>query len=320
MKTFLDTVKAAVVVVLVTAVVTAGLALAQTPPAEAPAVDHGGSSAPLADLAGFLGMEPGELREELVAGATLAEVAAARGISREELVGHIVDAVTERVETAYGAGRVDAQRRERILADLEGRVEAGIDTPRPWRDRVRRARRVRRVAAGIVTDLLNMEPAELREALTGGATLAEVAEERGVDVDDLVAALLAPLSDRLQAAVEAGRLTDEERDAALARAEERVRERVSTPSATPRHRRAALRRVAEVLGLEPGEVREALDGGATLADLVEDAGLGVDEFVDAVLQPVADRLDAAVAAGRIGADEAATKLAALRERLLDRLR
>jgi hypothetical protein len=58
-------------------------------------------------------------------------------------------------------------------------------------------------------EALGMEVEALREALAGGQTLAEVAEGAGVAVEDLVAAMVAEATEHLDAAVEAGRITEE---------------------------------------------------------------------------------------------------------------
>jgi hypothetical protein len=81
---------------------------------------------------------------------------------------------------------------------------------------------------------LGMSEDELRTALEAeGTTLADVAEEQGVAVDDLVAALVTAQEERIAQAVEDGRLTQEEADERLADLEERVTERVNT--AVPPH-------------------------------------------------------------------------------------
>jgi hypothetical protein len=67
-------------------------------------------------------------------------------------------------------------------------------------------------------DALGMEPAELREALVD-ATLEEIAESEGVAYADVVAAVLAAAEEDLDAAVEAGRITQERADAILERLE-----------------------------------------------------------------------------------------------------
>ncbi|MGY1728628.1 hypothetical protein ACI79J_16800 [Geodermatophilus sp. SYSU D01062] len=75
------------------------------------------------------------------------------------------------------------------------------------------------VAAGT----LGLSEDDLRTALEAdGASLASVAEEQGVAVDDLVAALVQAGQDRLDDAVADGRLTQEEADERAAGLESRV--------------------------------------------------------------------------------------------------
>ncbi|WP_436793719.1 hypothetical protein [Actinospongicola halichondriae] len=80
----------------------------------------------------------------------------------------------------------------------------------------------RHVASEAVTDLLGMDAAELRELLADGQTLAEVGEANGVSVDDLAAALVSEMEERIAGAVEDGKLTQEEADEKLADATDRA--------------------------------------------------------------------------------------------------
>lgn len=75
-------------------------------------------------------------------------------------------------------------------------------------------------------EALGLSDDELREQLRGGSSLAEVAEAQGVDVQVVIDALVAELSERLAERVESGDLTQEEADEKLAEATERITERV----------------------------------------------------------------------------------------------
>lgn len=75
---------------------------------------------------------------------------------------------------------------------------------------------------GTLTEVLGLDAAELRDALADGATLAELAEQAGVSVDELVASMVAEAEQHLSAAVDQGRLTQEEADERLAEIEERI--------------------------------------------------------------------------------------------------
>jgi polyhydroxyalkanoate synthesis regulator phasin len=68
-----------------------------------------------------------------------------------------------------------------------------------------------------IADLLGMTPQDLRTALQGGKSLAQVAEAKGVSRDTLKAKILETQKARLDAAVAAGRMTAEQAQQAATR-------------------------------------------------------------------------------------------------------
>ena len=60
--------------------------------------------------------------------------------------------------------------------------------------------------------LEDMTPEEIRAELEAGKTIAEIAGEHGVELADLVDALIAPRAEAMAQAVENGRLTQEQAD------------------------------------------------------------------------------------------------------------
>ena len=70
---------------------------------------------------------------------------------------------------------------------------------------------------------LGMTAAELRTALEGGQTLAQVAQSKGVSVDTVVNAIVAEIKTKLNEQVAAGRLTQAQADDRLAEATERTK-------------------------------------------------------------------------------------------------
>lgn len=82
------------------------------------------------------------------------------------------------------------------------------------------------VGSEVLTDLLGIDADELRTQLRDGATLADIAAEQGVEVQDVVGALVDELAERLDNAVENGRLDQAEADEKLAEAEAKITERV----------------------------------------------------------------------------------------------
>lgn len=73
-----------------------------------------------------------------------------------------------------------------------------------------------------IAESLGIEESELRSQLADGKTIAEIAEEQGVEVQDVVGDIVAAQQERLDEAVADGDLTQEQADEILAGAEERA--------------------------------------------------------------------------------------------------
>jgi hypothetical protein len=134
-----------------------------------------------------------------------------------------------------GAGVVSAQVDDTVPADTattEATVEAPaddaeqpVDAPAEGERGARGERRAERAQA--TADLLGIEVDDLRAAFEEGQTLAQIAEANGVDVQTIIDAKVDAKTERINAAVEEGRLTDAEAAEKLADVEERVTTRVN---------------------------------------------------------------------------------------------
>ncbi|QDB79881.1 hypothetical protein FE251_11225 [Georgenia wutianyii] len=74
---------------------------------------------------------------------------------------------------------------------------------------------------------------------------------------------------------------------------------------------------AEKLGLTAEELREELADGSTLADVAEEQGVGTAELVDALVAAATERLDEAVADGRLTQADADERAATLEEQITE---
>jgi hypothetical protein len=139
------------------------------------------------------------------------------------------------------------------------------------------------------------------------------ASELGVGTDELAPAAKAAAIAAITAAVEAGDLSQEAADRMIARVEEWDGEGCRWIGFKLGHwahhagQGAFLsgmwEAAAEALGMEPGELREAL-GDATLEEVAEAQGVAYADVVAAVLAAAQVDLDAAVEAGRITQERA----------------
>lgn len=148
---------------------------------------------------------------------------------------------------------------------------------------------------------------------------AEFADQLGVSVDDLLPAAKAASIAAIDAAVAAGDLTEERATALKEKidaAEGDACRFLGHPFAGGGHGQKAhfggplLSVVAEALGIEPGELKQALRSGDSLQDVATAQGKDYDTVSKAILDAAKTRLDAAVAEGldQARADEMLSKL------------
>jgi polyhydroxyalkanoate synthesis regulator phasin len=163
---------------------------------------------------------------------------------------------------------------------------------------------------------------------TGQAVIDDAAEELGIEPAELSDALENALEKQIDEAEEDGRLSQEQADA--------LRERLQSmdmPLLFPRfglHDRGPepfgglghlhvgvvdLDAAASYLGLTRAELRSQLADGKSLAEIARAEGKSVDGLVQALVEDVSERIDAAVDDGRLSDDQAAE----LKEDLPDRI-
>ena len=154
-----------------------------------------------------LGLTPAELKTQLDAGKTLAEVATAQGVDRQDLIDALVAAGKARLDEA----KADLPNRMADLVDHSFQGRGGPRGPFGSGPGFEAAAKV----LGVSTD-------DLAAALKDGKSMADVAKEKGVDVQKVIDALVKEAQTRLDQAVTDGKLTQEKADAAKATVTERV--------------------------------------------------------------------------------------------------
>jgi hypothetical protein len=161
---------------------------------------------------------------------------------------------------------------------------------------------------------------QLSPAEESDAVIADAAEELGVEADALDAALKQALETRIDAAVEAGTLTE----AQAAELKERLAAGdvplVGLGPGLGHHRFGPhlvdLDAAASYLGVTQDELRTAVhEDGQTLAEVAEAEGKSVDGLVAALVSAARERLAEAVEDGRLTEAQRTEKLAELEERI-----
>ena len=151
------------------------------------------------------------------------------------------------------------------------------------------------------------------------AALAEAAAQLGVSEEQLDDALRSALENRVDEAVEAGRLTEDEGQRLKEAIESGDVPLLGVPMGGHEHGLPGrhLDAAASYLGLSENDLRGQLENGKTLADVAEAQEKSVDGLVDALVADERDELGQAVEDGRLTQAQAAELLAGAEERMTD---
>ena len=78
-------------------------------------------------VADILGMTPQDLRTELQAGKSLAQVAEAKGISRDTLKAKLLEAHKTRIDAAVAAGKLTAEQAQTMTERASAHIDQMLD-------------------------------------------------------------------------------------------------------------------------------------------------------------------------------------------------
>jgi len=158
-------------------------------------------------------------------------------------------------------------------------------------------------------EAVGIPPAELRQALAGGQSIADVARARGVEVQAVIDALVADaqegLTERITALVNRAGPPDGGGP------------RAGGPGHGPRRPGHHLAVAAEAIGVPPAELAGALRDGQSIAEVARAEGVEVQTVIDALVAQARERLAEQVAAGHLTQAEADEKAADLVERVTE---
>ena len=125
------------------------------------------------------------------------------------------------------------------------------------------------------------------------------------------------ISEALQVLVDDGTLTEAQRDAVVETLKNARPDRGEFREPLGQRGPRVAGEIAEILGLEGNEIREALRNGSSIAELAEAQGIDSADVVDAIVARAEERLDTAVENGRIDVTQAAEMLTRTAERAED---
>ncbi|MFD1954867.1 hypothetical protein ACFSL6_12005 [Paenibacillus thailandensis] len=178
-------------------------------------------------IADALGLTTEELQAALKEeGATLASIAEEQGVDADGIAALIVSGQRERLDERLEAGTITQDEYDTIVAGLEDNATALVNGE------------LTGLKGGFggghgkvgffanneaVAEALGLTTEELQAALKEeGATLASIAEEQGVDADDIAALIASGQRERLDEQLEAGKITQDQYDTIAGGLEEKA--------------------------------------------------------------------------------------------------
>ncbi|WP_312114478.1 hypothetical protein [Brevibacillus reuszeri] len=165
------------------------------------------------ELLSLLKLNADGLKEALKADKSLAAVAQAQGVSTDDMVALLVKEQEAKLAEAVKAGKLTQEQADKMNENATDRVKAMVEGTHQGRG----PGKGMGFGFGIdkneeLLSLLNLDAAKLQEALKSGKSLATIAKEQGVDVEDVVATLVKQHEAQVKEAVAAGKLTQEQAD------------------------------------------------------------------------------------------------------------
>lgn len=153
--------------------------------------------------------------------AVIDDAAKQLGVSPSALSDALRTALKNRVDAAVAAGRLTKEQGDA----LKTRIDAG-DAPLLFGG-FHHGGLGHFLELDAAADYLGLTESQLRDELSGGKTLAQVAQDHGKTVDGLVDAMVAEAKSHLDDAVAAGRVTRAQADSILADLKQRITDRVN---------------------------------------------------------------------------------------------
>lgn len=210
---------------------------------------------------------------------------------------------------------------EQTVTESQSEQEERVDQGSRKDGFVEKGKHGRSGRVGELAELVGTDNETLRAALKEGQTLAEIAEANGVEAQAVIDALAERANERIDAALQAETLSEDEAASKRAEVVDRV---VAFVNQTHAFKGKAagkqgggekLAGLAELVGTDAGSLREALKEGRTLAEVAVSNGVEAQTVIDALVDIANERIDAAVAAGKLTAAEAEEKRAEVETRI-----
>ncbi|WP_442603839.1 hypothetical protein [Paenibacillus sp. KN14-4R] len=138
----------------------------------------------LDDAAQALGMQQDAVREQLQAGKSLSDIAIEKGISAEKLKSSILDKQSSRIDASVKSGSLSADKAKEFKSKMSARIDKMIQHKGMWHNHHHAARLF--PSTEKLSKKLGITQDDIRQKMKNGQSLAEIAQERGMNKTQLI--------------------------------------------------------------------------------------------------------------------------------------
>ena len=187
-----------------------------------PSVAKADRPSPLATASKVLGITETELKTELQAGKSIADVAKAKNIDIATVKAALLAEAKAHIDAEVAAGKHTAAEGVIKLAEVTARIDtmlttAGLPARGPHADGGHKGKGgPGKIMSATLATTLKLTQEELKTQLQAGKSLADVAKAQSVDIADVKTVLTSDFSAHLAEEVTSGKHTQAEADAKLA--------------------------------------------------------------------------------------------------------
>jgi uncharacterized protein YidB (DUF937 family) len=156
----------------------------------------------------------------------LAEIVTEHGGDPQAVIDVAAVQLTDEVNQAVADGRITQAQADRMLSTLDRGLDNAMNFERGGlRDRLEE--RLDNTLVGTIADLAGVTPREILQEWRQGGTLTDVISARGLDTNTVLAEITIRITDRVNQAVETGRITQDQADDILAGLPDRLNRRLT---------------------------------------------------------------------------------------------
>jgi len=176
-----------------------------------------------------------------------------------------------------------------------------------------------RIAGQTAAATIGVTPAELRNQVRSGMTVAQVSTEHGVDPANVVNAIVTALTQQIDQKVAAGTVDSARAEQAKQKLPDRANSFVNNTKSHRRGQRVlkdAVQAAAKEIGVSVGDLKQARKDGKSIAQVAKEHDKSVDDVVNAVVKAATSDIDQAVKDGKLDSQKADQ----IKQKLPDRLK